>query len=152
MRYFSNFGYGTYAKWWIVAGTCSPDSPLDCDLALGEDNVGVGTANSGVWKWNAMTNDKPDPSIQATIPQLLALGDSASDESAQASAWVDSQNRFWSWLTAKNVADSCAKHSGSAGGVFFWSMNGDDAGLAGGSQIKAMAQCAKNARRGGGSG
>lgn len=113
---------------------------------LGEDEFGVDNGKTGVWKWNEVTNDNIQPDVQAAVQQLLALGDKASFDDDQASAWVDKpNNRFWSWLTAKNIKDSCELYRESAGGVFFWSMNGDTAGPDGGDQIKAMAECVKGA-------
>lgn len=78
---------------------------------------------------------------------MIAVQDQHSFDDAQASAWVDGKY-FWSWLSGDNVKDSCEKYSKDVGGVFHWGLNADDGGTAGGTHIKAIAECAKGAGAG----
>lgn len=83
-----------------------------------------------------------DQAVIGSAGRMAAAADEHSSDDAQASARVDG-NLFWTWTSPKNIKDSCEKYIGEVGGVFFWGMNADDGGTAGGSHIKAMAECAQ---------
>lgn len=131
--------------------TCTPEKPLDCEIIHDEDpTTGDGLSTSGQYLWNTVLadpdigDDEEGKAVKASRARMVDVSDQHSFQDDQASAWVDGKY-FWSWLSPKDITDSCEKYSKDVGGVMHWGINADDGATGGGTHIKAMAECAKGA-------
>lgn len=126
----------------IVPGCQAPY--LDCKMGVvyEDPDTGLDKGNSGVVIFNAAIAGQDGTLAQQRANEWLSVNSTDHrDLAKKASAYVDGNNTFWTWLSKEDMYDSCKSYRDSLRGIFVWSINQDDGGPNGGTHFDALQRC-----------
>ncbi|OCF59652.1 hypothetical protein L486_02324 [Kwoniella mangroviensis CBS 10435] len=147
-----NIGFLNTAKYFTLTESCSAAEPIGCPMG-GVDFFETGDKDNGKSGWLRYNAE-----LDQGLGEYAAINAEMRSESwakkpddsqtafeaEKAHAWYDEDKKvFWTWTSADDNKAVCEEYKSKVGGMFVWSMNQDENGKAGGSHMKALAECVK---------